>query len=117
VHLERPSGGVQRSAAEAVPIPMRFAGTVARAEAAGAADTGLSFNQLTGGLEPLSACTSLQSLSLFQNQLTGGLEPLRGCTALRCLSLHNNKLTGGFEPLRGCKALSGLTLFKQQADR
>ena len=74
----------------------------------------LSFNQLTGGLEPLAACTSLQQISLFQNQLTGGLEPLRGCTALRCLSLHNNKLTGGFEPLRGCKALRGLTLFNNK---
>ena len=74
----------------------------------------LSFNELTGGLEPLSGCTSLQEISLFQNRLTGGLEPLRGCTALRSLSLHNNKITGGFEPLRGCTALRGLTLCDNQ---
>ena len=74
----------------------------------------LSFNQLTGGLEPLSACTSLESLSLFHNRLTGGLEPLRGCTALQSLSLHTNQLTGGFEPLRGCTALRGANLFDNQ---
>ena len=70
----------------------------------------LSFNRLTGGLEPLSACTSLRTLSLFCNQLTGTLEPLRGMTALEQLSLHNNKLTGGLEPLRGCTALRYLNL-------
>ena len=70
----------------------------------------LSHNQLTGGLEPLSACTSLKSLSLFNNQLTGGLEPLRGLTALKELHLMNNKLTGGLEPLRGFTALSLLIL-------
>ena len=70
----------------------------------------LSFNHLTGGLEPLSACTSLRTLSLFCNQLTGTLEPLRGMTALEEISLQTNKLTGGLEPLRGCTALRYLNL-------
>ena len=70
----------------------------------------LSFNHLTGGLEPLSACTSLRTLSLFRNQLTGTLEPLRGMTALEEISLQSNKLTGGLEPLRGCTALGYLVL-------
>ena len=69
----------------------------------------LSCNRLTGGLEPLSGCTSLQSLSLFNTRLTGGLEPLQGL-ALTSLHLMGNQLTGGLEPLRGFTALSLLIL-------
>ena len=74
----------------------------------------LSFNQLTGGLEPLSACPSLRMLCLFHNRLTGDLEPLQGCTALQELRLHTNLFTGGFEALRGCKALQSLDFCDNQ---
>ena len=70
----------------------------------------MSFNHLTGGLEPLQDCTALKELRLSHNQLAGGLEPLRGCTALRTLYLSNNQLTGELEPLRRCKALQELYL-------
>ena len=74
----------------------------------------LSENLLTGGLEPLQACTALQELRLQENQLTGGLTPLQGCTALQELLLHGNKLTGELEPLRGCRALQVLRLDNNQ---
>ena len=74
----------------------------------------LSENLLTGGLEPLQACTALQELRLQENQLTGGLTPLQGCTALQELLLHGNKLTGELEPLRGCRALQILRLESNQ---
>ena len=70
----------------------------------------LSYNKLTGGLEPLQGCTALRELWLFNNKLTGGLDALRGCTALETLFLSNNKLTGGLEALRGCTALEQLNL-------
>eukprot|EP00964_Phaeocystis_antarctica_P106805 scaffold71608_cov63-Phaeocystis_antarctica.AAC.1 len=70
----------------------------------------LSGNLLTGGLEPLQACTALQELSIQANQLTGSLMPLQGCTVLRELSLQDNKLTGSLEPLQGCTALQTLML-------
>ena len=74
----------------------------------------LQANQLTGSLEPLRACTALQILFLSVNQLTGSLEPLRGCTALQLLYLSVNQLTGGLEPLGGCTALQELKLYINQ---
>ena len=70
----------------------------------------LSFNSLSGGLEPLRGCTALRELEISQNNLTGSLEPLRGCTALQLLSLAYNQVSGGLEPLRGCTALRDLHL-------
>ena len=74
----------------------------------------LSFNSLSGGLEPLRGCTALQVLEISQNNLTGSLEPLRGCTALQLLDLAYNQVSGGLEPLRGCTALQDLHLGSNQ---
>ena len=71
-------------------------------------------NELTGELEPLKSCTELQKLWLPFNGLPGGLEPLRGCTALEDLSLSDNLLTGGLGPLQGCTALLHLRLSENQ---
>ena len=51
---------------------------------------------------------ALQRLNISDNLLTGGLEPLQACTALRELYLTDNMLTGGLEPLKGLQVLATL---------
>ena len=71
----------------------------------------LSFNLLTGGLEPLQGCTALRHLQLQHNDFPGDLGPLRGCAALQYLDIsYNRELTGSLEPLRRCTALRSLNL-------
>ena len=74
----------------------------------------LSRNMLTGGLEPIMACTALQELDLYCNQLTGGLEPLAGFRALQELELCDNQLVGSLEPLVGLSALRTLNVSRNR---
>ena len=45
-------------------------------------------HDLTGELEPLKNCTTLQQLQMPNNELTGELEPLKSCTKLQELCRH-----------------------------
>ena len=50
-----------------------------------------------GGLEPLQGCKVLRELDLSDNFLTGGVEVLQSCTTLQdeLCNLSHNQLTSG----------------------
>lgn len=77
----------------------------------------LAATQISGDLETLSGCKSLEHLSqlhLWHTKVTGTLEALRKVTWLKRLLLHNTQVTGELKALENLKRLFFVDLSETQ---